>query len=358
MGQDLLPDTTVLSTIFPNSTPASVDVVSKTWTICTAKVHFDTAPAPHMPQDLIVRLETSTGKLASVTVLEDLARMYIPSLVPHSYGVGQATTADGRAIEYSLTEFVTGTEPLETVWPQLDITQKEDLMDAIVAAIKKLQGPLDSPQPHKNIRELLTDFISQHQFKKSATSSLTQTSDGITLTSALSSIDPISFTTEDLQALNDCAVFCHNDLEPRNVLVHRDPSGTYTLAAIIDWELAGTFPFAFESAFKDASFGQSNLHYDWYVLYKQKTRALIAPGDASQKLVKAVQLIFDSRRLQWKRNVGEEFRRRWMEREGVEMGVDGWVKGESAREWRFDGRENEELMKWVLGDFGIIPWKG
>jgi hypothetical protein len=40
------------------------------------------------------------------------------------------------------------------------------------------------------------------------------------------------------------------------------------------------------------------------------------------------------------------------------MGADGWVKGESAREWRFDEGENEELMTRVLGDFGIVPWKG
>lgn len=59
--------------------------------------------------------------------------------------------------------------------------------------------------------------------------------------------------------------------------------------------------------------------------------------------MQAVQLIVDSRCLQWKKNAGEEIRRRWVQREGVVMGADGWVKAEGAREWRFDSGENEEL---------------
>jgi hypothetical protein len=97
--------------------------------------------------------------------------------------------------------------------------------------------------------------------------------------------------------VNSIAVLCHSDLERRNVLVRQTPCG-YRLAAIVDWELSDIFPFTPGVAFKDISLGSSNLHFDWYTIYKSKTRALVAPGHASAKLIQAVRLIVDSRRLQ------------------------------------------------------------
>jgi hypothetical protein len=88
MGRDLLPESVVLAAVFPNASPASVHVLSNAWTVCTFREQFDTVPALHMPQDLIVRMEASIGNLVAVAALEDLAKDYTPALVPQSYGVG------------------------------------------------------------------------------------------------------------------------------------------------------------------------------------------------------------------------------------------------------------------------------
>jgi thiamine kinase-like enzyme len=128
-------------------------------------------------------------------------------------------------------------------------------------------------------------------------------------------------------------VLCHMDMVPRNVLVRRCPlTEQNELAAIIDWELSGFMPFAFEFACKDTELGKASQHYDFYSLYKSKAQHLVPPGEHSLKLVKAINLIMESRFHQWKRNVGAEIRQRWLAREGLEkrdvLGV--WVKKEGV----------------------------
>ncbi|KAL2135445.1 hypothetical protein VTI74DRAFT_8547 [Chaetomium olivicolor] len=58
-------------------------------------------------------------------------------------------------------------------------------------------------------------------------------------------------------------VFCHKYLEPRNILVGKTSpyaghTTRYELAAIIDWDLGGLYPFAYEFGLKDCCLGTAN----------------------------------------------------------------------------------------------------
>jgi hypothetical protein len=364
---DPAPDNVVLSAIFPDATPASVDVLASRPNTCTFKVHFDTAPSATLPQDLIVRLETTCGQLEAIVGLSAVAQMQIPGLVPETLICGKATLADGRDVEYSITPFVANTVALESVWPSLDRCQQDSLMETIVAALKKVQqlnirvkslgGPYHG---HANsMQDFLAQFVVKHQMKSKPTSSIVDVPGGITIKSVLPELDDIFLSHQDLQALENDAVLCHNDMEPRNILVRRcsDAEPRYELAANIDWELSGFMPFAFEFACKHTDLGIASQHWDWYSLYTSKMQSMLPSGEHSIKLMDAVYLIVESRRMQWKRNVPKEIRQRWMAKEGLEMHETahlGWVKKEGAPVFKFSQEVRDELEMQVLRDFGHV----
>jgi thiamine kinase-like enzyme len=367
MGKDLVPDSTILFAIFPNKSPISVDVMSNNWTTCTFKASFLAAPGPDLPLSFVIRMETTADKLAAVKALEDLARMYIPDLIPKSYGVGKGTTENGLDVEFSISEFVGNTESLEDIWTELDDKQRRALMSQIGSVIHMLHNPKSRDDAIsrgisvKSTRDLLISFVAKNQLKSLSTSSLSEAPDGITITSSLSAYTPVFLSNQDLWELDNSAVLCHNDFEPRNILVRHDKfSNTYTLAAIIDWEFSLVAPFAFETALKDTVLGGSNLHYDWYIDFKYAARHLVSnrrQKHETDKLITAIQLVADSKRVQWRKNVSAVFQTRWMEREGLAMSKDvtmGWEKDldSGAKVWKFSKEANEELEMQVLKDLG------
>lgn len=115
VGKDLHPNKVVLSAIFPDTKPTTIDVLASTWDICTFKVHSDIAPSKILPQDLVFRMETSSGKLKAVCKLEAMPREQLPDLIPEIYGIGEAFTADGERIKYTVTQYVSDTVTLESV---------------------------------------------------------------------------------------------------------------------------------------------------------------------------------------------------------------------------------------------------
>jgi hypothetical protein len=145
MGKDLVPDPVVLKTIIPNRTPVTVNILSKSWMKCTCEVLFSLLPGveleadillmPLMTTNCIVRLETSTNKFTDIKAHEDLARKYIPSLVPRCCDMGTAKTAGGWDVEYSVYESVENSQNLDDVWPSLDEVQKVRVMTEVVSAI-------------------------------------------------------------------------------------------------------------------------------------------------------------------------------------------------------------------------------
>jgi thiamine kinase-like enzyme len=189
---------------------------------------------------------------------------------------------------------------------------------------------------------------------------MTQTTDGIIIKSFLSKLGEVHLTNSELKFLQMNAVLCHNDVEPRNVLVrqlHSDRNvSEYKLVAIVDWEMAGFFPFAFESAWKDTVLGSSNLLYSWYSLYKQNTTRLVCQGSANEKLIEGVHIIVESKRSQTKRNVSDEFRRRWIERKKLKLGWGGWHRREvrDIPTGPFSKAEDNNLELEVLRAFDLV----
>jgi thiamine kinase-like enzyme len=194
--------------------------------------------------------------------------------------------------------------------------------------------------------------------KTTPTSSLYEIAEGVCIVSARPELSSLFLSNKELEDLQNTIVLSHNDLELRNILVRNNSksekttSTSYELAAITDWEFAGFFPRAFETAVEDSELGIGNLYYDWYKMVRTATASV---DNASQKLSDAVQIIVDSRRLKWKRNVVTEVRKRWLLREGLEMRTEfGWVRKEGVEERDFSKKENEELEMDVLRDWGMI----
>ncbi|KAK2751525.1 hypothetical protein CKAH01_17860 [Colletotrichum kahawae] len=192
---------------------------------------------------------------------------------------------------------------------------------------------------------------------------IAEDSGGLAIISTNENIGGVEFSLADLNELNDSIVLCHNDLEPRNILVRSnetDGSGSpwYEIAAIIDWEMAGMFPFAYEFGIKDPYLGSNNLFYSWYRLFKEKTAVFVPAGAAQDKLVKALRVIFKSNDKATPGNVGVNFRTRWLQRECLAMASEtrsGWVRMEYAGEIPpLTKEEEEKLEDEVLEELGYI----
>lgn len=73
-------------------------------------------------------------------------------------------------------------------------------------------------------------------------------------------IGQIELSQSDLDELQRHVVFCHNDLEPRNILMRKVSSGGYELASIIDWQMTDFSPLAYVYGFKNTVVGSSIRH--------------------------------------------------------------------------------------------------
>ncbi|KZM20283.1 uncharacterized protein EKO05_0003693 [Ascochyta rabiei] len=390
MGQDLEPDNAILSAVFPHAKPVSVTILAKTFDTCKFRAQFDTQPCKDWPMDLIVYMQIfdDVPVLEVVTALGRAANHQFPGLVPETFTCKKALTSDGRDVEYTVARYLTGTVTLEKVWPSLLTEQKESLVDAIVMAAKQVHT-LKSTDPvvkelladtpfvnsdggiciggprsgySKNIREFLTHLVEKNQLRRSPTSDIVENASGLLIHSSLPELGQVLLTNEDIDSLGRNIVLSHNDIEPRNISVQaimaEDGSTNYELVGLVDCHRAGFFPFAFETAEKDLSLGNENLFLDWYMLFKEKTRSMIPPGGASEKLIRAARIITKSKCMQQKTSVMAEFRRRWLEKEGLDLSDDvltGWerTKSNNARgqePWVFSLEENIRLYDQVAQD--------
>ncbi|KAM0492208.1 hypothetical protein ACHAP8_010071 [Fusarium lateritium] len=392
-NKDLIPDSAILAGIpmitksvshLENAVKENCAVLSNNFATCTFSVHLDT-PAASSTKHVLVRLESSNDHVTTVAALQKLAHSQLPHLVPQLLDVGITYTAEGQQLVYSVTEFVSDAVTLEEEWDKLDDQKQKDLMSSIIAAVSKLQSlTLDS----KQVREILQGtpfyrdgkmvsfggpelgyYTDMREFlaklagdtTPDATNfSVTQTPNSFVVESGLENIDRVELTSSDLAELRHHVVFCHNDLEPRNILIKPDTahSGKWAIAAIIDWEMAGFFPFSYESGHKDADLGISNLYFSYYTLFKEQSQNLLAGGQSANKLLEALRAMYVSKKSCQKETVGRLFQARWLERQKVELSSDvrlGWVREASAGNFRiFTKQDNEDLEMEILKELGYI----
>ncbi|KAK3996573.1 hypothetical protein QBC44DRAFT_231638 [Cladorrhinum sp. PSN332] len=385
----ITPDPKILVGIFP-AVPGipkhSYNIISNTFHTCTFRLYLDSEPKPGFPVDLLIRLEGAGSRLPAVAELQRLAQKQLPELVPATLEVGTVVDEGGRSLDYSITPFLTGATVLEDVWNSLSKANQQTLMDSIVVAIQRLQNfpataavvqeilhhdSVDTTPSehvlvggpdagyHNSIKELLAALISQKAAKLGC--EVVSSGDGIAVQSSHDDGGKVQFTNPDLQDLLDSIVFCHNDLEPRNILVRElgdEPNVTCELAAIIDWEMAGFFPFAYEYGLKDTFLGSCNLSFSWYSLFKERASPLLASGAGHKKLIEALAVIGSSNSQAIPRNVGVRFEKKWRERERVRLSpvhAQGWIRRDDAGHVPvFTKEDNEKLEVEVLKELGLL----
>lgn len=392
---DLTPDHGVLAGILPemSSIPESdysIQVISTDPDCCTFRLSFTTTPRLPFPPDLLIRLETAPSHLPAVAELQRLAHGQIPELVPVTLAVGTVANAAGKKLDYTVIPFLTDTVVLEDVWTKLDENNQASLVDSLVEALRRLQSFPVTPsllrqiinhdsshleettssqdltiggpnsEYHTGLKGVLTGLING---KAAATlgCEVIDTANGIATRTAQDGTNTAELTQADLTALMANIVLCHNDLEPRNILVRKtdaDNAGEYKLAAIIDWEMAGFYPFSYEYGLKDTFLGSNNLYFGWYSLFKQRAAALLPAGAAQEKLIQALAVIDHCNSQAMPRNVGVCYRKKWLQRERLVMSperIRGWVREEGATDIPvFSKEDNTALETQVLRELGKI----
>ncbi|KAF4452087.1 Protein kinase-like domain [Fusarium austroafricanum] len=390
--KDLIPDYSILSGIatikdsvadLESTFKEKCHVIANNWTTCTFSLRLDTCP-PSYPEQVLIRVETSNDNFETVAGIQNLAHSILPGLVPCVLDVGTTTNAKGEKLAYSVIEFVPDAINLDDEWNNLDGSTQKDLVSQVVAAIQKLQNlNLNSEQAQKALEG--TPFYGDGRVARIGGPALgyfddmagfvvglagnatlektnfcvSKTDDGLVIQSTLDSVGRVQLTNSDLSELQQNAVFCHDDLEPRNVLIKRDnATGKWNMAAIIDWEMAGFFPFAYESAHKDSELGTGILSFSWYTLFKEQTRHLLSGGESAVKLLEALRTMDVSRKIRPSKNVGHNFQLRWLEREKVEFSSDmprGWVRKPGAGPIPvFTKQDQDDLEMEILKEFGYV----
>ncbi|CAG7938994.1 unnamed protein product [Penicillium salamii] len=381
--QVLVPDEKILSAIFPgiDLKPSCCKVITNTFDSCTFSIQLEAAPLPNYPKDLIVRLEKSGKSLAALATFQRLAKSQLNDLVPSVLHVGTTTTL-AEQVEYFVTPYITDTTTLEDVWDTLDETNQRELVKTVILAVEKLQkldlteslkettyiSVNDSPSQatkiaigdlqhgfSPNIKQFLNGLLKSDE--ETPDWKLLETDNGVEIQSNYEDIGQIEFSHAELNELQQHAVLCHNDLEPRNFLV-REVSGSYELTAIIDWEMVGLFPFAYEYGYKDTVLGSSNLSYSWYKLFKSQSSHLLPEGECHTKLVKALQIIDNSERKSSGKNVGRLVQHKWLEREQVEESSDpsrGWVRKDGANPPKGFSKDDQSKLEYeALEELGYV----
>ena len=412
----LLPDRGLLELALPGHQDLTYKVLANTRDVCTCLVHpQDVDPETSPSPAIILRLETTDGQLEKVAAIQSIAELAVPDLIPHLKELGSTVLQSGRKVQYFVTEYVGGCVVLDTIRNTLSSTQQLDIMRQVIVAMTRLHtldldgahvqehgkaatklcttsAVLGSPSTgfFPDVPAFLAKLIADNSSKKETSHySITTAEDGVVFgTDNNGEISPqLTFSFEVLAQLEKSLKICHNDLEPRNLLVRvkkqdRHDTGTetsasltkpstsptrssvspstkdttYELAAILDWEVAGILPFSYEYALKDRSLGGANLYRSWYTLFKTHTLPLLLrdhadASEADRIFMEMLQKIWDKRERRMTRNVGIVFRGRWMQREGMVRGVPAWKgfvgtegEGEGKGERKVYGKEDDDAL--------------
>ncbi|KAJ4253987.1 hypothetical protein NW762_010389 [Fusarium torreyae] len=388
--QKLSPDPLILATIFPDIQVLAHRVVSNTFNTCT---FIATLCETEKPAEVVIRLEKSlTSRLPAVAALHELARNRLSHLVPSTIEVGKAKTEDGTEVDFSVTEYVPDTVTLESVWNDLDHKQQVSIMQAVVDAVSQLQdvrlGSNDDEIKHilqgtpflddthqiiasiggpgfgyfDSFTALLAGIMKPADPETAPYSFSIGDNGSLIVESSYPDFNPVTMSNEQIDELEKSCILCHNDIEPRNLLVRATDSG-YELAAIIDWEMAGFIPFSLETGLKDTFLGMQNLYFSFYALYKGLTAHLEGAtdqgsDDAHLRLIQAVRLTKLSKQRSMTRQVGAQVQKKWLVREKVQLATDvrrGWVRAEGAEDvGLFTAADRSAMEHEVLKELGYI----
>ncbi|KAJ6183722.1 hypothetical protein N7519_005023 [Penicillium mononematosum] len=300
-----------------------------------------------------------------------LKRGTLKAVCSAAYGsiqqIGTATTIDTKKVNYLVTEYLTGTVLLENIWNTLDETNQLELVDSVVCAVDRLQklGDIKNVYEHltatpyisndkktpiaiggpgigyfPDIKNFLEGILQKHERPPGC--KLLGSDGGLSIQSEYDDIGQIDLSHSDLDELQHCVKIILWKIE---------------LAGVIDWEMAGFFPFAYEYGVKDTSLGCENLYFSWYTMFKGKASYLLPQTECHTKFIQAVRIIEKSKKKAMSRNVGVRVQATWIQREKVEESSDireGWIRKAGEKSQVFTKEDMQELENEVLKELGYI----
>lgn len=367
--RDVTPDDGLIKQIFTTYQPGIISIFLQNLDKCVFKAEF-----PKGLEDrhsaCVVRLEAESPNLKTFTTIaamQQIASTIAPELVPQTLQVGKAKNAQGRMFHFSVTEFVEG-DLLEDVWQQMSAEAQSSVVAALVEALKKLHSVRPSD---KGIKEILgkmlrgegdkvlksferpdvfggpnTGFLNdgpalwasimeRRKLKKPfCTIEPIVNSQDIRIQSIFEELGSIVINNSDVEKWPGEAVFCHNNLTPRKLVLQSrassDGKSKYELAGIIDWELAGFYPASFELSLQDIYLG-ANRHVSFYLLLKEHMKNIVPRSSSQILLLRGMELIFESqqRLLSDGTNIPAHIRKRFMENSKLARDNDpyvGWTR--------------------------------
>ncbi|KAG9242526.1 hypothetical protein BJ878DRAFT_425715 [Calycina marina] len=274
---------------------------------------------------------------AWTTTLQAIARLALPTLVPHTLMIGTAHNAQDQWFHYSVNKFIEG-QSLDNTWEHLSTDNQRLVVAQIIMAQEKLHIlPFQVPYFNRctwnrrtiswpvgqviegiecpgdvifgswvdfafNGQGLLKNYVNFRKAKnvgcilaRDATSRNT-----VLQSPASTSYGQVGIHPFDVEHWRLDAVLCHNDLNPPNIILRRqipaNPSGdvVWKLAGIVNWKKASFVPSAYELTLLDAYLGVENQHLKYYLLMKEHMKALLPNTRPQTILADAMKLIFDS----------------------------------------------------------------
>jgi aminoglycoside phosphotransferase len=149
------------------------------------------------------------------------------------------------AHSFLFTSYVPGTD-LEKAWPELDAPQKHDLssqLDTLLTDLRSTSFPKGIPlggvdgggcRDLRRIQRTSTEpIMSVEEFESFAFNWPTST--------------PYIALLRSMLPKSANIVFTHGDIRPANIIVRRDDSRTWSVAALIDWDSSGFYPEYWEA---------------------------------------------------------------------------------------------------------------
>ncbi|KAH6624918.1 kinase-like domain-containing protein, partial [Chaetomium sp. MPI-SDFR-AT-0129] len=283
-----------------------------------------------------------------VAAMQEIAATYIPGLVPETLQVGSASNEQGREFEVCVMEFVEGIT-LQEAWDKMTGEDRISVTADVVEALSKLHSVrLSDAKVQTILRRVLGEggdevleraviggpstgllndgpallsAIEERRKLKKPFYAIQPLEDpkGLVIESSFEDIGSTTVSDADMEQWPKEAVFCHNDLTPRNLILQssEDPGGDieYKLVAIIDWELAGFYPPSYQLSLQDTYLSGGNQHLSFYLLLKERMKDTVPASPSQVALLRAMELIFESqqRRLLEGMNVPANIRKRFRE---------------------------------------------
>ncbi|KAH8161949.1 hypothetical protein CIB48_g6284 [Xylaria polymorpha] len=398
--RDVTPDDSLLKQIFTTNQPEAISIFLQNWDKCVFKAEFP-KDLEHRHSACVVRLEAENKNLKTFTTIaamQQIAATIIPELVPQTLQVGKAKNAQGRMFHFSVIELVDG-DLLEDVWQRMSAEEQSSVVAELVEALEKLHSVRLSDKwvkeilgktlreegdeilesfeqpgafggPHTGFLNdgpaLLDSIMARRKLKKPfCTIEPIVGSQDIRIQSSFKELESTVINNSDIDKWPGEAVLCHNDLNPRNLILQsRASSGgisKYKLVGIIDWELAGFYPASYELSLQDTYLSGANRHVSFYLLLKERMKNFVPRSSSQIVLLQAMELIFESQQMLLLdgTNIPAHIRKRFMESSKLARDNDpyvGWTR--SPQDGPFpeyssaaiQKLEDDVLRKWSQGN--------